>query len=285
MKQNTHRSILAMYLGGLTVVVALIVFLMIETQFFVQQARELVRLKEDYVNYTLALKRMIAECKTDQNEQQFDVKKKKISDDEFLVVNRDVDYLMQSAIKYARARNMEQVVRQLYQVPDWKFAEKKQTIKKRPLRKRTQGYALAVDSDIAALRTEHHFIYPLQKGTFHFTSRFGPRKRANGSWGFHYGLDMAAPRGTPIKAVAHGVVVEARFNKGFGNTVLISHSNKVKTRYAHLSKLDVRAGDLVEQGQCIGRVGNTGYTRGKNGIHLHFEVLIYGKQINPLYFL
>lgn len=173
-------------------------------------------------------------------------------------------------------------MRDLYQVPDWKTPERPTSTKR--LRKKSQGYALALDNNIMALRAEHPFKNPLAKG-YHVTSRFGPRKRANGSWGFHYGLDMAAPRGDPVRAAAHGVVVEARFNKGFGNTVLISHSNKLKTRYAHLSKIEVRAGDLVEQGQCIGRVGNTGYTRGKNGIHLHFEVLVYGKQMNPLYFL
>lgn len=173
----------------------------------------------------------------------------------------------------------------MYQVPGWKIPDNKPVRTRRPLRKKTQGYACALDSDVAALRNEYPCIYPLDKGTYHISSRFGPRKRANGSWGFHYGLDMAAPKGTPVKAAAQGVVVEAKFTKGFGNMVLIAHSNKLKTRYAHLSKIDVRAGELVEQGQCVGRVGNTGFTRGKNGVHLHFEVLIYGKQINPLSFL
>lgn len=75
MKQITHRHILAIAFGGITLVVALIIFLMVESHFFVKQARELERLKKDYVNYTLALKRMIAEFKTDQNEELSELKK------------------------------------------------------------------------------------------------------------------------------------------------------------------------------------------------------------------
>lgn len=287
-KQNAQRLIIALSCGGALLVMSLIAFLIFETQSIAQQARELLRLKEDYANYTLALRRMIAECKSENQEQPLESKKKRVSgtqDDEFLVVNRDFDYLVRGAVKYAQRYKLEQNVRDLYHVPDWKVSEH---ARKRPsphLRKRSQAYTLALDSNIIALRAEHPLRCPLDRGVYHITSKFGPRKRANGSWGFHYGLDMAAPYATPVKAAAHGVVVEARFTKGFGNTVVISHSHKLKTRYAHLSKIDARVGDLVEQGQCVGRVGNTGYTRGKNGIHLHFEVLVYGKQMNPLYFV
>lgn len=284
-KQNTHRLILALSYGGALVVVSLIVFLMIETQSISQQAKELIRLKEDYANYTLALRRMIAECKSENQEQPLDVKKKRVSDDEFLVVNRDFDYLVRGAVKYAQKYKIEQTVRDLYHVPDWNVSGNAPRRSSRHLRKKSQAYTLALDSNIVALRAELAARCPLDRGVYHITSKFGPRKRANGSWGFHYGLDMAAPYGTPVKAAAHGVVVEARYTKGFGNTVVISHSHKLKTRYAHLSKIDARVGDLVEQGQCVGRVGNTGYVRGKNGIHLHFEVLVYGKQMNPVYFL
>lgn len=283
MKQMTHKVMIAL-IGGTLLMVGLIIALMIETHFFVQQARELNRLKKDYDNYTLALKRMIARQTTAQPDDLAELKKKSVNEDEFLIVNRDFEYLVRSAVKHAQKHRMAETVQQLYQIPGWRIPDQPRRTR-RPLRRKTQSYAIAIDSDIMAMRNEHRFIVPLDRGTYHISSRFGPRKRANGSWGFHYGLDMAAPRGTPVKAAAQGVVVEAHYTNGFGNMVLISHSNKLKTRYAHLSKIDVKPGQFVEQGHCVGRVGNTGYTRGKNGVHLHFEVLVYGKQINPTYFL
>lgn len=273
-------------------VIALTIFLVIESFFFAREARELVRLKEDYANYVLAAKRMIADCKAGKEDEVSEAtsskKKKNITpDEEFVVVNRDFDYLRRSAVTYARRRHLAEAVDSLYGSMSWKAPEQQGLPKKRRkrMRRERQTHLVAVDNNLVAMRAEYHFILPLKPGTFRFTSRFGPRRRQNGSWGFHYGLDMAAPKGTPVKAVSHGVVVEARFARGFGNVVVISHSNKVKTRYAHLSKIDVRVGDAVEQGQRVGRVGNTGYTRGKNGVHLHFEVLVYGKQVNPAYFL
>lgn len=148
---------------------------------------------------------------------------------------------------------------------------------------RAQRISLS-DGDLIALAREYAFTVPLERGTFWLSSPFGPRRKKNGVWAFHYGLDMAAPHGTPVKAVAHGVVIEACRSRGFGNTVVVSHSNKVQTRYAHMSRIDVIVGETVEQGQRIGRVGNTGNTRGRNGVHLHIEVLLYGKRVNPLYF-
>jgi len=274
-------------------VVVLTIFLMVESRFFAREARELVRLKEDYANYVLAAKRMIADCKVAEEDEVSEAtssKKKKVTqnetDDEFIVVNRDFDHLRRTAVKYARLRNLADVVDSLYGGANWKAAEEPIVKKRRKrMRRERQARVVAIDANLVAMRAEYHFILPLTAGTFRFTSRFGPRRRQNGSWGFHRGLDMAAPHGTPVKAVAHGVVIEARHARGFGNTVVISHSNKVKTRYAHLSKIDVRVGHSVEQGQRIGRVGNTGHTRGKNGVHLHFEVLVYGKQVNPVYFL
>ncbi len=245
--------------------------------------QELVELKQDYANYRLALKRLIVE--------QSDAKKKKGTDGpEFLTVNRDFSRLRRAAFSHARKYALERSVMDLYgpragkAVVDRRREERALAYRRaRLVRERSQ--LLVVDQNLQAARMEHSFIYPLKSGSFRLTSRFGPRRRSNGQWGFHKGLDMAAPRGTPVKAAGGGVVVEARNAGGFGNMVIISHSNKVKTRYAHLSKIEVSVGDSVQQGDRIGRVGNTGHTRGKNGIHLHFEVLVYGKPVNPLYFL
>lgn len=118
------------------------------------------------------------------------------------------------------------------------------------------------------------FIWPLRGK---ISSYYGPR------WGeFHSGLDIAAPLGTPIKAVGNGKVVAVGWFGTYGKMVLIDHGNRVKTRYAHASKILVKKGEWVEQNQTIARVGNTGRSTGP---HLHFEVIINDKPQNPLRFL
>ena len=99
---------------------------------------------------------------------------------------------------------------------------------------------------------------------------------------------MAANKGTAVKAVAAGIVAESRYASGYGNMVLLHHGNvygnTYKTRYAHLDKIFVKRGEHVQKGQVIGAVGETGRIRkrGKDGSHLHFEVYMYNKRINPL---
>jgi len=99
---------------------------------------------------------------------------------------------------------------------------------------------------------------------------------------------MASLKGTPVCAAYTGIVVEARYAKGYGNTIVIAHSRKYRTRYAHLSKILVKVGQKVKRGAMIGRVGDTGYVRSSNGkdaSHLHFELIEFGKKINPLPFI
>ncbi|HEY9280545.1 MAG TPA: M23 family metallopeptidase [Eoetvoesiella sp.] len=98
----------------------------------------------------------------------------------------------------------------------------------------------------------------------------------------HEGLDFAAPKGTPIYAASGGVVAEAKYHSGYGNMVEINHGNGLVTRYAHASKLIVKAGDLVEKGHMIARVGSTGQSTGS---HLHFEVRMAGHPLDPTLFL
>ena len=96
----------------------------------------------------------------------------------------------------------------------------------------------------------------------------------------HKGADFAAPRGTPIYAAGDGVIEKAGRNGSYGNYIRIRHNSKLKTAYAHLQKFKsgIRAGSRVKQGQVIGYVGTTGRSTGP---HLHYEVLINGKQVNP----
>lgn len=131
------------------------------------------------------------------------------------------------------------------------------------------------------------FISPVDEGKYWLSSYFGPRKKPNGQASFHKGIDMAALKGTPVKAAASGFVQEAYEDKGYGKTIVISHEQEHKTRYAHLDKILVVKGQRVEQGQLIGKVGATGNVRtaGKDPSHLHFEVYIGQERVNPLQYL
>lgn len=108
------------------------------------------------------------------------------------------------------------------------------------------------------------------------TSRFGSRSSVR--VGAHTGLDIAAPKGTPIKAAAGGTVVHAGWKGSLGNLVIISHGNGVQTYYGHCSTICVSAGDTVSQGDIIAKVGSTGNSTGN---HLHLEVRVNGVALNP----
>ncbi len=95
----------------------------------------------------------------------------------------------------------------------------------------------------------------------------------------HEGIDVAAPMGAPIIAPASGVVAKVAYENGYGNTVEIDHGNGIVTRYAHCSRVDVRTGQRVTRGQRIAAVGSTGLATGP---HLHYEIHINGKVVNPL---
>jgi len=112
--------------------------------------------------------------------------------------------------------------------------------------------------------------------TSHFGTRFHPILRVTK---LHTGVDIAAPSGTPIAAVGDGVVVHAGWWGGYGNCVVIAHGNGRSTLYAHCSSLAVPRGARVRKGQIIGRVGSTGFSTGP---HLHFEVRMNGRPVNPM---
>ena len=95
----------------------------------------------------------------------------------------------------------------------------------------------------------------------------------------HQGVDYAAPTGTPVRVVGDGVVEFAGWQSGYGNVVQVRHSNDRSTLYAHLSRIDVRKGQRVEQGTRVGAVGATGWATGP---HLHFEFRVGGVHQDPL---
>ena len=98
----------------------------------------------------------------------------------------------------------------------------------------------------------------------------------------HTGLDIAAPYGTAIKAVADGTVTFAAYSGSYGYLVKIDHGNGVETWYGHTSKMYVKAGEKVNAGDTIAAVGSTGNSTGN---HLHLEIRINGKHVNPQKYL
>ncbi|OQA53289.1 MAG: Murein DD-endopeptidase MepM [candidate division WS2 bacterium ADurb.Bin280] len=102
--------------------------------------------------------------------------------------------------------------------------------------------------------------------------------------GRHTGVDYMGNMGTPILAALSGrvILVATGWNGGYGNQVIIDHGGGRTTRYAHLSSFNVSAGQTVSQGQQVGGMGNTGRVYGRTGIHLHFELIINGRPVNPL---
>jgi murein DD-endopeptidase MepM/ murein hydrolase activator NlpD len=109
-----------------------------------------------------------------------------------------------------------------------------------------------------------------------FAMRFHPIHQ---TWRRHLGVDYAAPTGTPVRSVGDGVVEFAGRQGGYGNVVQIRHTNDRSTLYAHLSRIDVRQGQRIEQGARIGAVGSTGWSTGP---HLHFEFRVNGEHQDPL---
>lgn len=195
------------------------------------------------------------------------------------MVNRALSYLKKD-------------VKQNQSKADWssgiKWVSKKSTRKEYAHRK-----PQAMRHHLRKLPYEHMFHWPIDRSNFWLSSRYGPRKNpgkyGGSKWGFHTGIDLAAPRGTQVMAAGTGTIVSATWTPGYGNTIVIEHDYKFRTRYAHLDKIAVHLGQKVNQGQYIGKVGSTGFVRksrrGGDASHLHFEVYVYGKHDNPFYYL
>ena len=153
---------------------------------------------------------------------------------------------------------------------------KKQVVKKSTSSSSSVSYASSVNTSSKKVELGISLIRPTS-GTV--TSRFGSR------WGkSHKGLDIGAPKGTPIKAAASGTVITASsgYNGGYGNYIVISHGNGIQTAYGHCNSISVSVGQKVSQGQLIGTVGNTGRSTGN---HLHLEIRVNGVAQNPQNYL
>ncbi len=119
----------------------------------------------------------------------------------------------------------------------------------------------------------------IQPAEGYITSGYGYRKDPfTGRIKFHHGVDIFAARGTPVVAPARGRVVRIRRERGYGLTLELDHGNGIHTFYAHLQSVKVHRGQEVERGDTIAFVGNTGRSTGP---HLHYEVRVQGRRVNP----
>lgn len=133
---------------------------------------------------------------------------------------------------------------------------------------------------LAAMKSP--FAMPV-KSAFRFTSGFGYRRDPKGAGTrMHSGTDFAAGHGTPIYATADGTVIHAGWDSGYGRTVRIQHEFGIQTLYAHMSQIRVNNGQKVSRGDRIGDMGSSGRS---TGTHLHYEVRIGGRPVNPMTFI
>ena len=140
------------------------------------------------------------------------------------------------------------------------------------------GEVVASVDDIRLRREAMPTRLPIEGAVL--TSPFGYRRSPfTRRWKFHSGLDLSAPRGTPVHAAAAGTVIQAGWMGGYGRMVQIDHGNGMVSRYGHNSRLFVHEGDHVQAGQLISTVGTTGQSTGP---HLHFEIFVDGHPVDPL---
>jgi len=143
-----------------------------------------------------------------------------------------------------------------------------------------------VDSEIAAIRknSDPAFLPNMWAHLGKINNEFGFRRNPFGgrAYEFHPGMDIDGERGDMVLAPASGTIVWAGYKGGYGNLVEIDHGNGLTTCYGHMSKLEGEVGETVTRGQLIGYIGSTGRSTGP---HLHFEVRLNEKPINPRHFL
>lgn len=295
MSQEKKQALIILFFGIMSCLACL---LLIEYRFFCAQAKQLVALQEQYQMYIEEAYAIIE--KNSQEDAMIDnqwlahgyssVSSRDNLDVTNMFVNREERYLKQSMIAHLKEQGFESLLNRItvdepivhrndnsskrveQPLPQAIVkAENKPTKKSQKQISRTSGLAL---------------MWPIERNRFWLSSFFGPRKNPDNSWGFHRGIDMAALKGTPVKAAVSGIVVEARYAPGYGNVVVLQHARKYKTRYAHLDTIGVKVGQKVMRGSVVGTVGDTGLVRkvGSDASHLHFEVCVFDKQVNPLQF-
>ena len=151
---------------------------------------------------------------------------------------------------------------------------------------RATGDDAEVDSEVLAIRktADPAFLPSMWAHVGKINNEFGFRRNPFGgrAYEFHPGMDIDGERGDEVIAPANGTVITAGYKGGYGNMVEIDHGNGLTTRYGHLSKIEAEVGETITRGKLIGLVGSTGRSTGP---HLHFELRLNDRPINPRHFL
>lgn len=297
------KALLGFLFGSLILIAGLLVA---EYRYFKNQSEKMVVLQTEYKNYVLALRHLLRGSQLLQGPASASGEKKnEQASNNFIIVNRSNESLKESSLAFFKRFHLQKTENQI-DPSEWldytqvalnqKKSDPVHTAQKKRKRQRSKRSSIRIRIARRA-RTSHtilwsqksntNFLWPIDPRHFWVSSLFGPRKNPSG-WGFHRGLDMAAVKGTPVRAAASGQVVEVRHDvHGYGKMILLEHTNRYQTRYAHLDKIFVQPGQQIERGSIIGRVGATGNVRsmGFDGSHLHFEVRVSGRTINPIYLL
>ncbi|MFA5880189.1 MAG: M23 family metallopeptidase [Candidatus Margulisiibacteriota bacterium] len=182
-------------------------------------------------------------------------------------------------------KKYQKLIAQLKSNPDYvdadkltRIFEKKTSFIKKELYKRKSSY---IDLYSTVKKEQTRFAFTPSIWPVHGPIRSGFGLRAHPRE-FHRGLDIGGSIGTPIKAAANGRVKFAGWYSGYGLTIIIDHGHGYQTLYAHLSRINVKKGQMVQKENRIGALGSTGFTTGP---HLHYEVHQFGVAIQPNKFL
>jgi Peptidase family M23 len=291
----------------IVVIVYVITFLMLVAAFLVttsgcfllnKQLREIDTLHTHYMVRVHVLQEMLSPYEDLLSDENTLVENMQIENEyELMVINRSPVYLKESTHDFFKSQKMENLLSQLdhemWQEYNGHVSSEKQKIGKTKVKAKVTRPKLHSNKKIRYIKPSQKitnappFRWPIDADGFWISSFFGPRRKKDGSIGFHHGIDMAAVKGTPVRAAADGVVVESGYGVGYGNVVVVRHTQRFKTRYAHLNSICVKIGQKVPAKKVIGYVGETGFIRKrtKDGSHLHFEICDNGRYINPLILL
>ena len=191
-------------------------------------------------------------------------------------------------LELQRRRELEEAAQAERAAEERRQAEFRRVAEERRIalaKQRAEEAARATQAQVQQVSVQTKSSYGFQRpvNSYRITSYYGRRSLWVGGTNFHTGTDFAAPTGTPIFAAKAGRVVTAGWSRvGYGIHAMLDHGQGVQTLYGHMSKLIVRSGQDIKQGQIIGYVGSTGFSTGP---HLHFEVRIGGQTKDPLAYL
>ena len=196
-----------------------------------------------------------------------------IYDEDVIYVDNDEWYTYQTEVLQNPSAGFRQIVADVHYVNDEEVS--------REILKEEVVMAAVPKIVMRGTIVPPSYIKPVSGGRL--SSGFGRRNTGiRGASTNHKGVDWAVPKGTAVFASSGGTVARAGWGSGYGYVIYINHPDGRQTRYGHLSKILVKVGQTVKQGERIALSGSTGIT---SGPHLHFEILINGVQKNPLNYL